>query len=106
MNKYAHLQRPEATFDFHDRGILRGADVKRMTEDFVQKSRAKGLRRIRIITGKGRGSTGEPLVGPQVRRTLEALRRTGVVESSAEAKVTEGGSGAVDIVLTRDDAGR
>ena len=100
VNKYAHFQQPEAELDFHDRGILDGSTVKRMTEAFVEECRKKGLRRVRIITGKGKGSQGAPLVGPQVRRTLEALRRADIVTTFGDAKVTEGGHGAVDVMLT------
>jgi hypothetical protein len=100
VNKYAHFQQPEAEFDFHDRGILDGPTVKHMTEDFVQECRKKGLRRIRIITGKGK--QGAPLVRPQVLRTLEALRRDDIVATFGDTKITEGGHGAVDVVLAPD----
>ena len=102
VNKYEHFHKPQAEFDFHDRGILDGSTVKRMTEEFVEQCRKDGLLRLRIITGKGRGSQGAPLVGPQVRRTLDALRRAGIVATFSDAKVTEGGHGAVDVELAPD----
>lgn len=99
MDKYRHLQEPEAEFDFHDRGVLDGAKVKQMTEEFVRASVRQGLRRVRIVTGKGRRSQGAPLVGPQVRRTLTALQREGIVLRFTDSRVGEGGEGAVDVVL-------
>jgi DNA-nicking Smr family endonuclease len=100
MNKYDGLRRPQAVFDFHDRGRLDGATVKRWTEDFVRRSRAAGLKRVRIVTGRGRHSAGPPLVGPQVRRTLRALQEAGEVESFGDAKIGEGAEGAVDVELS------
>ena len=102
MNKYRHLQQPEDEFDFHDRGILTGSAVKQETERFVAQCRKKGLRRIRFITGKGRHSKHAPLVGPQVLRTLETLRKNGSVEKFEHAKIGEGGDGAIDVVLATD----
>lgn len=99
MNKYSHFQQPEATLDFHDLGVLDGATVKRMTSEFVADAQARGLCRVRLITGKGRHSKGDPLVKPQVQRTLEELRRAGVIESFADARIDQGGAGAVDAVV-------
>ena len=99
MNKYRHLQEPQATLDFHDEGVLDSAAVKRRTEAFIADCRRRGLERVRLITGKGRHSKGRPVVGPQVRRTLKALEAKGVIVSFGDAKVTEGGAGAVDVVL-------
>lgn len=98
-NKYAHFGEPEATLDFHDELVFDRATVKRMTESFIRDAVARGLQRVRIVTGKGLHSSGPPLVGPQVRRTLEQLRREGAVARFADAKVRDGGEGAVDVVL-------
>ena len=100
MNKYSHLQDPDDSFDFHDRGILDGSQVKQLTEEFVADARRRGLRRVRLVTGRGVHSAGDPVVGPQVRRTLEALRKVGIVERFGDAKVFEGGEGAVDVILS------
>lgn len=99
MNKYRHLQEPQATLDFHDEGVLDGSAVKRATESFIAECLGRGFERVRLITGKGRHSKGRPVVGPQVRRTLEALEAAGKVVSFGDAKVGEGGAGAVDVVL-------
>lgn len=101
MNRYAGCSEPQDSLDFHDRGPLDRPAVKRLTEAFVRTARARGLRRVRIVTGKGIHSAGPPLVGPQVARTLEALRREGVVERFGEAKVFEGGAGAIDVLLAQ-----
>ena len=102
MNKYGHFQQPEAEFDFHDRGILNGSEVKRMTESFVAECRKRGLRRVRIITGKGRHSKHAPLVSKQVGRTLEALRQSGKVAKFEFAKISQGGEGAIDVDLVTE----
>lgn len=114
-NKYESLRQPEATLDFHhdDTGsgvgvrhpdaprdeILDGKTVKRRTEEFVARCAKAGMSRIRIITGKGIHSRGKPLVGPQVRRTLEHLRKQALIETWSEAREDEGGSGAIDVRL-------
>jgi DNA-nicking Smr family endonuclease len=99
MNRYAGLNEPQDSLDFHDRGRLDAQGVKRLTEAFVRAAHARGHRLVRIVTGKGIHSGGPPLVGPQVARTLEALRREGIVERFAQAKVFEGDAGAVDVHL-------
>lgn len=103
-NKYESLRQAQAVLDFHEVSgasgpQLDGQTVKRTTERFVADCVHRGLRRVRIVTGKGIHSRGRALVGPQVRRTLEELRRVGTIEAWSEAREDEGGAGALDVRL-------
>lgn len=99
MNKYAHFNRPDAVLDFHELGPVDGSEVNRVCERFLRDSAKANMRMVRIITGKGVHSRGAPLVAPQVRRTVERLRKEGLVADYAPAKVFEGGDGALDVRL-------
>ena len=52
-NKYAHLSGPQATFDFHGRGLLMADDICSLAKTFVQQSFQRGMTNVLIITGKG-----------------------------------------------------
>lgn len=57
-NRYAHLNEPDDTLDFHAHGRVSPGDVNRITIEFVKAARARGCARVRIITGKGLRSDG------------------------------------------------
>ena len=99
-NRYAHLNEPEATFDFHDRGVLTPADIRSLAKKFIEGSRSKGHSRIRIITGRGRNSARGPVVRPTVLSLLGRLQQEGLVSDYNSARMDAGGDGAIDILLS------
>ena len=99
-NRYAHLNEPDDTLDFHGRGRLTSGDVKQATESFVTAAHKRGCARVRIITGKGLHSAGAPKVKPQVERTLAHLEARGLVASYRPERRDRGGEGAFFVILT------
>lgn len=99
MNRYENFGKPQDVLDFHGRGRVEGATVKRDTIEFIRSARARGLDRVRIVTGKGVHSRGAPLVRPQVDRTLKQLEKAGDVASYRSEKVGSGGDGAFFVRL-------
>ncbi|MEE9395051.1 MAG: Smr/MutS family protein [Planctomycetota bacterium] len=98
-NRYAHLNEPKASFDFHDRGVLSPTDIRRLARDFLEDARRRGWARVRIITGRGRNSARGPVVRPTVLGLLAGLQRDGIVLDYKSARMDAGGDGAVDIEL-------
>jgi DNA-nicking Smr family endonuclease len=99
MNRYAHLNEPQDVLDFHGRGSITGAEVKRETIAFIKASTKHGYVRVRIVSGKGRHSSGKPLVKPQVERTLRALSAEGSVRRWQPETLDGGGDGAFRVDL-------
>jgi DNA-nicking Smr family endonuclease len=98
-NRYEHLARPTAEFDFHDRGVLVGSEVRRMLLGFLADAASAGHERVRVITGKGLHSNGRPLVREQVRRTLREEYAAGRIRGYTIERVTAGGDGALIVDL-------
>ena len=98
-NRYAGSNDAQAVLDFHGHGALDGQTVKQMTEAFIKEARAKGHTCVRIVTGKGNRSQGKALVAPQVRRTLGALSKDGLVSDFHTERIDRGGDGALRIEL-------
>ena len=98
-NRYEHLASAQVELDFHGTGSIKPQEIKQRTEKFVESSKAKGLKKIRIITGKGLNSKGAPVVKPQVERTLRAMMRQGIVKSFYPEKPQHGGDGAFAVEL-------
>ncbi len=98
-NRYAAFGSPDATLDFHGRPGLTAGAVKREVEAFVRAAHRRGDRRLRIVTGKGLHSKAAPIVAPQARRTLEALRREGLVRTFCTESLVGGGDGALRVDL-------
>ncbi len=74
-----------------DLHLFRPAEVKDLVPDYLVECRKRGIRRIRIIHGKGTG---------QLRETVHAiLRRTPGVASFTLAPATAGGWGATVVEL-------
>jgi DNA-nicking Smr family endonuclease len=67
------------------------------TADFLAESRRRGVRCVRIIHGKGRGSRGrEPVLKVRIRAQLQ---RRDEVLAYVEPREIEGGGGAVVVLL-------
>lgn len=56
---------PTATLDLHG---FRADEVQRAVEPFLRRQRSGAV--VHIITGRGRGSPGKPVLGPRVRALL------------------------------------
>jgi DNA-nicking Smr family endonuclease len=85
----------EATLDLHGyTSVEAAAHLQR----FVQNARAQGLRAIRIIHGKGRGSANAPVLKTMADRWL---RESPDVLAFCSAQPQNGGTGAVDILLRK-----
>ncbi len=97
-NKYDNLSKPQAELDFHDRGILTRNEIIKITDEFIQDCRDRGLNKVLIITGKGLHSrNGAPVVKPTVKKHLEVQS---YVQRVYESRFDRGGSGALEVILT------
>ncbi|MEI6378232.1 MAG: Smr/MutS family protein [Candidatus Falkowbacteria bacterium] len=91
LKKNKYLQEPQAVLDLHG---LTLDEADNAVNDFVDEAMRKNYRLVRIITGKGLGSTG----GPVLRPWLEDYLVFGGFDWR-QAKISEGGEGAFDIKL-------
>jgi DNA-nicking Smr family endonuclease len=92
--------RIEAEIDLHG---LTSSEARPLLVSFLERCRAKGARRVRVIHGKGlRSATGEGVLKGLVASWL--AQRSEVL-AFHEAKPADGGSGAV-VVLLRGSAER
>lgn len=97
MNKYDNLSKPQAEFDFHDKGLLHESDVRRMADEFLEDCRDRGLTKVLFITGKGLHSKGGmPIIKPFLRKYLLSLP---FVERVYEGRFDRGGSGTLEVIL-------
>lgn len=97
VNKYDNLSKPQAEFDFHDRGILHPGDMKRMADEFLEECRDRGLTKVLFITGKGLHSkNGMPVIKPFLRKYLSEKP---YVVRVYEGRRDRGGSGTLEVVL-------
>lgn len=97
VNKYDNLSKPQAEFDFHDRGSLRMEDVEKMADEFLNDAKRRGLTKILFITGKGLHSKkGMPVIKPFLRKYLESLD---FVVRVYEGRFDRGGEGTLEVVL-------
>jgi DNA-nicking Smr family endonuclease len=85
---------PADTLDLHHLRVDRGLAV---LEEFLGQSRSARLQCVRIIHGKGLRSTGGPRLKQAVHR---ALREDPGVLAFTTCKPADGGSGAVDVLLS------
>ena len=81
-------------FDLHS---VRPREVRAVVEEYLYQARLKGLRRVRIIHGKG--------VGVQREAVRQILARTPFVEHFADAPPEAGGWGATVAHLRLDSSG-
>ena len=79
-----------------DLHTFRPAEVTRLLDDYFAECRRRGIRRVRVIHGKGTGT---------LRATVLAhLRRAPFVATLAQGDETSGGWGATIVTLTAKDS--
>ena len=84
--------------ELHLRG-MRAAEALRATADFLRAAQAEGVHCVRIVHGKGRGSSGGR---PVIKGELDHwLRCQDAVDAFCSAPDTDGGSGALYVLLRR-----
>lgn len=89
-NKYPLIAQEE--LDLH--GLFK-EEARNAVCEFLEKARIKKYKRIRIITGKGwHSSEGRGVLKDLVLKILEEENL-----SCSEAKINEGGSGAINVDL-------
>lgn len=97
---YQDLQRgviePEHSLDLHG---MRVADAKPAFSRFLKQAINRGLRCVRIIHGKGRGSERQQPVLKQ--KTNQWLRQNDAILAFCTAPRWDGGTGAVYVLLSR-----
>lgn len=99
-NKYDNLSKPQDEFDFHSRGILNPADVRKLTDEFLAKCRKRKLTKVLFITGKGLHSRhGMPVIKPMLRKYLSSLP---FVVRVYEGRRDRGGTGTLEVILDFD----
>lgn len=97
LNKYDNLSKPQAEFDFHDKGILRENDIRQLADEFLEECRRRKLTKVLFITGKGLHSrNGMPIIKPFLNRYLKALP---FVLRVYEGRFDRGGEGTLEVVL-------
>jgi len=90
------LYRVEAETDLHG---LNASDATAHLGQFLRDARARALRCVRIIHGKGLRSGNR---GPVLKNTVNALlRRADAVLAFASARPADGGTGATLVLLER-----
>ncbi len=96
-NKYDNLSKPEAEFDFHNRGILTQSHMRELVDEFMDECRDRGLSKVLIITGKGLHSRkGMPVIKPFVKKYLQGKS---FVARVYEGRFDRGGSGTLEVIL-------
>ena len=80
---------------------MRAAEALRTATDFLRLARRNGSRCVRIVHGKGRGSAdGHPVLKGELDHWL---RRHDAVDAFCSAPDADGGSGALYVLLRRED---
>lgn len=99
-NKYDNLSKPQAEFDFHNRGILIQNNMKELVDEFIEECRNRELSKVLIITGKGLHSQkGMPVIKPFVKKYL--MGKSFVVRIY-EGRFDRGGSGTLEVIFDFD----
>ncbi len=97
VNKYNNLSKPQAEFDFHNRGALTPSEAKRLADEFLEECRERGLTKILFITGKGLHSKkGMPVIKPFLHKYLKTLP---FVFNVYEGRFDRGGEGTLEVIL-------
>lgn len=100
MNKYENLSKPQAEFDFHDKGILDERDIRNMADEFLDECKRRKLKKIMFITGKGLHSKkGMPVIKPLLRKYLNTLPFVIRVD---EGRFDRGGAGTLEVTLEQN----
>ncbi|WP_456380029.1 Smr/MutS family protein [Thiolapillus sp.] len=96
---YADLQRgalsPEATLDLHG---MRASNARQALSRFLDQSLRARHRCVRIIHGKGRGSSQQPVLKQRINQWLPQRKE---VLAFCSAPSWDGGSGAAYVLLSR-----
>ncbi len=90
---------PEATLDLH--GETRD-EAREKVRYFLENAVYHGMKAVLIITGRGRGSGGEPVLRGEIEQYLDGDGRAGVVEWGRAPK-QHGGDGALVVFLRSAD---
>jgi DNA-nicking Smr family endonuclease len=97
VNKFDNLSKPQAEFDFHNRGMLTPSEVKRLANEFLDECRSRSLTKVLFITGKGLHSRkGMPIIKPMLRKYLGSLS---FVARVYEGRRDRGGTGTLEVIL-------
>lgn len=97
LNKYDNLSKPQAEFDFHDKGLLRESDMKKLTDEFLEECERRKLTKVLFITGKGLHSKlGMSIIKPFLNKYLKSLP---FVLRVYEGRFDRGGSGTLEVHL-------
>lgn len=97
VNKYDNLSKPQAEFDFHDRGGMHMGQVRDLADEFIDECRRRGLTKVLFITGKGLHSTkGMPVIKPFLKKYL--LDKS-FVQRVYEGRRDRGGSGTLEVIF-------
>ncbi len=96
---YSDLQRgvlsPQATLDLHG---MRAKDARQALSQFLNQCTRAQYRCVRIIHGKGRGSSQQPVLKQKVNQWLPQREE---VLAFCSAPSWDGGSGAAYVLLSR-----
>jgi DNA-nicking Smr family endonuclease len=87
--------KPQAFLDLHG---LTGEEAEAAIAAFIEEASRRGLEKVLVIHGKGLHSSGAPVLKKAARRALEAHPLAG---RFGEAVRTEGGSGALWVIIKR-----
>lgn len=80
--------------DLHE---MRLEDAVHATTEFLEASRRRGLRKVRIVTGKGiHSENGEAVLRPAI---IGLCKNSSLVREVSVPKASEGGSGALTVIL-------
>lgn len=89
----------QAHLDLHGMGL---SEAKETFETFLRESQQLGRSCVRIVHGRGKHSPSEPAVlKTHLSRWLSSRKMSRVVVAFASARWTDGGSGAVYVLLYR-----
>ena len=101
VNKYDNLSKPQAEFDFHNRGALTPHETRRLADEFLEECRGRKLTKVLFITGKGLHSKkGMPIIKPFLNRYLRSLP---FVFRVYEGRFDRGGEGTLEVILDFND---
>lgn len=84
---------PEDSLDLHG---MSGNHARRSIRRFLTESRARGLKKVLIVHGKGNHSQSEPILK---RITLEELEASSIAGQSGTPPRELGGSGAIWVAI-------
>jgi len=84
---------PQDTLDLHGMGLCQALEA---TERFISACRARGLKKVLVIHGKGKHSRTGPVLAQGVRTLLEKSPQAG---EFGMASPQEGGRGALWVLL-------